>query len=317
MDKMGSARSYSAGTSAPWKLLRSRTAVQDGRIAPEHIRLYPTNRCNAKCSFCEFRNWTRDEEFSTEELLDVVRHFHSLGTRAITLSGGGEPTLHPGLDALLDLCRELDVHAGLITNGLLWSDKEKNLPARGKLIWARLSIIDSESGKYDIERLRRFCRNLSGTPVGCYATVSKKTDIPFIQKLAELAENLDGVTHFKLGEDSIGLAPGKMDELEKMLVPAFSKVIVSRHSRAAAGMKRCLVSLLRPVIAPDGFVYPCCNMETDEGHVKPVMFRMGHWRDFGPGTKPFDGSICPKCIWEHYNKTLENLTEPLEHERFL
>ncbi len=248
----------------------------------------------------------------------MVRHFHALGTRAITVSGGGEPTLHPGFDSFIDLCGELDVHVGLITNGLQWSDKPRKIPANGKLIWARMSIVDSESGTYDVERLRRFSENLSDVAVGCYATITKNANVDFIERLADMAEALSNVTHFKLGENSQEAAPEKMAEIKRRVLPGRAKVIVQSQSEAGKETNRCLVSLLRPVVAADGYVYPCCDLNLkDAGYVDPVMFRMGHWRDFGPDTKAFNGSICQRCIWSHYNEALDSLMKPLEHERFL
>ncbi|MDR1612420.1 MAG: radical SAM protein [Planctomycetota bacterium] len=307
---------FSAGLSMPWKIFRSRTAIE-GRPRPEHIRLYPTNRCNAACSFCAIRKWTRGEEIPTPELMELVRHFHRLGTRAITVSGGGEPTLHPGFDALLDLAGELDIQLGLITNGLLWSDAPKKLPANGRLVWARMSVVDSESGNYDVGRLRRFSRNLSETAVGCYATITSRSSVDTIRALADLAEELPNVTHFKLGEDTVSGAGEKMSELADLLKPGHGKVIVHRHEGAVRGAKRCLVSLVRPVAAADGYVYPCCSMELEDlGQVRPDRFRMTRWRDFGADTGCFDGSICPKCIWDRYNRVLAALCAPMEHERF-
>ena len=36
-------------------------------------------------------------------MLDIVRYFAGLGTKALTLTGGGEPTLHEGLLEVMSL----------------------------------------------------------------------------------------------------------------------------------------------------------------------------------------------------------------------
>lgn len=313
------AQNFSPSMTLPWKLVRDGDALSGGRIRPAHIKLYPTNRCNANCAFCMIREWMNPEaEIPTPELLELVRHFHSLGTRAITLAGGGEPTLHPGFDQLLDLCRDLDIQTGIITNGLRWNDKRKDVSANGKLVWARMSVIDSESGTYDVQRLRRFSENLSKVNVGCYATVTKCTDTGIIVALAELAESLPNVTHFKLGEDANGGAPEKMDELAALLTGSFAKIMLHRCTDSPTGTRRCLVSLLRPVVGADGYVYPCCSMGLETGgRIDTDEYRMCHWRDFGPDTPHFDGSVCGRCIWTNYNEALAGLTGPLEHERFV
>jgi organic radical activating enzyme len=319
MKKMADIKvNFNTGLTMPWKLLRCGEALRDGRIRPLHIRLYPTYRCNAACRFCVDRTQYQGEELPLSELLELLKCFHGLGTRAITLTGGGEPTLHPGFDVLLDFCRELDIQLGLITNGLLWSGERKKLSANGKLVWARMSVVDAESGAYDVERLRRFSENLPDVMVGCYATITSGTDVNTIVRLAELAESLPNVTHFKLGEDSVNGAADKIDELSVRLASGHKKVIIHRQAGAVQGNKKCLVSLLRPVIGADGYVYPCCNLKLDKiGYVNPTRFRMGYWRDFAATTHPFDGSVCPECIFDSYNQALAQLLEPMECERFI
>lgn len=315
---IGEPAAFTAGLTMPWKLLQCREAVDAGRIRPVHIKLFPTNRCNARCSFCSIQKWARDEELPIGEIADLLRHFHALGTRAVTLSGGGEPTMHAEFDTILDLCADLDIQVGMITNGLLWSDREKPLRADGRLVWARMSVVDTESGRYDVERLRRFSQNLPRVAVGCYAAITRGTAVRTIADLADLAEELPNVTHFKLGEDSSAGASEKMDELEALLHPGHGKMIFHRTGEMPAGRRDCLISLLRPVIAADGYVYPCCDMKlADGGYVEPRMFRMVHWSGFGPDTSHFDGSMCPGCLWDRYNTVLRNLVAPLEHGRFV
>jgi radical SAM protein with 4Fe4S-binding SPASM domain len=53
----------------------------------------------------------------TEQALDVVDQLQGLGVKAILLSGGGDPSCHPGLRKVMQRIGEDGMEAGLITNG--------------------------------------------------------------------------------------------------------------------------------------------------------------------------------------------------------
>lgn len=314
--------SFLAPMSLPWKLLQNKEAVSGDIIKPVHIKLYPTDKCNAACPCCACRNMKRDQELKTEEMLDIVKYFHSLGTRAITLGGGGEPSLHPGLPQLFELCKELDIQLGIITNGLLWSKKRGLLPANDHLVWARMSIVDTESGNYDISRVQNFASNLPDVAVSAYFTVTSNMSFKTAINLAEAIEKIESFTHIKFVEDVVSGASSQMDELEKLLSSQYSKVILQRWEAADRGAKICHISRLRPTVAADGYVYPCCSVphaqELDSlALTLPPEFRMCHWEDFSIDGSAFDGSRCVRCPWGEYNRVLAGLTGPILHERFI
>ncbi|MCX7592081.1 MAG: radical SAM protein, partial [Kiritimatiellae bacterium] len=75
-----------------------------GRVsAPIHVRLKPTNRCNHRCVYCCFRNpqlppyerMNEADEIPGEKLVQIADDLVTMGVRAVTLSGGGEPLCHP------------------------------------------------------------------------------------------------------------------------------------------------------------------------------------------------------------------------------
>jgi len=72
-----------------------------------------TRRCNNRCAYCDQPKAERDLSLSrfTELLDELVDE----GVEAVAL-GGGEPTLHPQLPALLETIRQRGLCAGLTTN---------------------------------------------------------------------------------------------------------------------------------------------------------------------------------------------------------
>jgi MoaA/NifB/PqqE/SkfB family radical SAM enzyme len=84
---------------------------------PVLVHVIPMRRCNLACTYCnEF-----DDVSAAVPLEEMKRRFDRLadmGTSIITISGG-EPLLHPELDAIIAHIRKRGMIAGLITNGYL------------------------------------------------------------------------------------------------------------------------------------------------------------------------------------------------------
>ena len=114
---MNNKTTYSSFNSIPWKLVKSYN-IFPRRIEPLHIRIMPTNRCNANCKWCCYADADKRAELSTEEIKEIILYFFALGTRAITFSGGGEPTLHPGIEDMLTIAKDKGISCGLVTNGI-------------------------------------------------------------------------------------------------------------------------------------------------------------------------------------------------------
>jgi MoaA/NifB/PqqE/SkfB family radical SAM enzyme len=84
---------------------------------PILAQIVPIRRCNLDCAYCN-----EYDKVSSPVALNVmlrrVDRLADLGTTIITLSGG-EPMLHPDLDAIIQRIRQRGAIATLITNGLL------------------------------------------------------------------------------------------------------------------------------------------------------------------------------------------------------
>jgi MoaA/NifB/PqqE/SkfB family radical SAM enzyme len=110
----------------PWMELvrRARSAARIVRLAaraaadPYHpilAQIVPMRRCNLACAYCNEYDKVSDPVPLTvvEGWLDRLA---ALGTEIVTVSGG-EPLLHPDLDAIIARIRRRGMIAGLITNG--------------------------------------------------------------------------------------------------------------------------------------------------------------------------------------------------------
>jgi len=84
---------------------------------PILAQIVPIRRCNLDCAYCNKYDKT-SMPVPLETMLRRIDRLADLGTTIITLSGG-EPTLHPDLDAIIRRIRNRGAIATLITNGLL------------------------------------------------------------------------------------------------------------------------------------------------------------------------------------------------------
>jgi len=105
---------------------------------PILAQIVPTRRCNLDCAYCN-----EYDKVSSPVPLDImlrrIDRLADLGTTIITLSGG-EPMLHPDLDAIIQRIRQRGAIATLITNGLLLTrDRIRSLNLAG-LDYLQISI---------------------------------------------------------------------------------------------------------------------------------------------------------------------------------
>jgi MoaA/NifB/PqqE/SkfB family radical SAM enzyme len=104
-------------------------AIQD-KHHPILAHIIPMRRCNLSCTYCNEYDKVSNP-VPLEEMLRRVDQLANLGTSIITISGG-EPLLHPDLDAIIGHIRKRGAIATIITNGyLLTPDRIQKLNRAG------------------------------------------------------------------------------------------------------------------------------------------------------------------------------------------
>ncbi len=105
---------------------------------PVLAQIVVTRRCNLSCAYCnEFDS--HSVPVPTDELIRRVDALAALGTGMVDLSGG-EPLLHPAVDAIIARIRTDDMLAGLLTNGYLLSRERIDALNRAGLDHLQISI---------------------------------------------------------------------------------------------------------------------------------------------------------------------------------
>lgn len=120
--------------------------LKTGDTFPVVVEINLTDRCNQKCSYC-FCDHRGDHTLDAVKVKEFMKDFKEAGGKAITFSGGGEPTLHPDFDDIVWYARcSLKLELGLITNGLF---KSTSLSTIGMCFkWVRVSLDTVDRGLY-------------------------------------------------------------------------------------------------------------------------------------------------------------------------
>ncbi len=115
--------------------------IAKGLLSTRHpllVHIIPIRRCNLACTYCnEFDDFSKP--VPTEEMFRRIDRLGEMGTAIITISGG-EPLLHPDLDAIITRIRKNGIIAGLITNGYLLVRERIERLNRAGLEYLQISI---------------------------------------------------------------------------------------------------------------------------------------------------------------------------------
>jgi MoaA/NifB/PqqE/SkfB family radical SAM enzyme len=148
-----------------WRTLNRRyrevRMVARGLLDADHpilVQIVPMRRCNLACAYCNEYDKTSDP-VPLDVMLRRIDRLGELRTEIVTISGG-EPLMHPDLDAIIRRIRERDMLAGLITNGFyLGPDRIKRLNAAG-LEYLQISIDNVQPDEVSQKSLKTLDKKL-------------------------------------------------------------------------------------------------------------------------------------------------------------
>ena len=137
------------------RTLRSVREFARGLAGTDHpllVHLVPIRRCNIDCGYCNEYDKV-SKPVPAEAMLARIDKLADLGTSVVAFSGG-EPMLHPDLDALIRRIRSHGMIAGLITNGYLLSPKRIQALNDAGLDYLQISIDNVEPDEVSKKSLR-------------------------------------------------------------------------------------------------------------------------------------------------------------------
>jgi len=321
--------SYSSADVMPSKVLRNmhllELACYHHIIPPIHVQFIPTNKCNLSCSFCSCDDEDRSLEASIDDIGALVRMLQPLGTRAVTITGGGEPLIHPEINEIIRLFYSHGIDVGIVTNGTTLRKIEKE--NANKITWCRISLGDEKLFDKTYEgHLKWITSERQSIDWSFSYVVSKNPDIEKIKRAIRFARDND-FTHIRLVADLTDPENVPLVSVKQYLKASLidtSKVIFQQRAEPTTGGD-CYICYLKPVISADMKVYACCGAQyAIDGREKKMAKELclGDASDLPSIIEksrddPFDGSICNRCYYSSYNKHLSGLLEDINHLNFL
>lgn len=92
---------------------------QDIVITPVNVEIQPTNMCTYNCSYCAYKNRRKNAAFLKKDIMNqLIEDIIRMNVKTVCISGGGEPTLYPYLDDMIDKLYCNNIKTSLLTNGI-------------------------------------------------------------------------------------------------------------------------------------------------------------------------------------------------------
>ena len=288
------------------KLLRRRLIAP---LYPVTLQLVPTDTCNLNCDFCSVKNRPGNE--LDLDIIEKVLYSEPFVThlKAVEITGGGEPTMYPKINELIELCWRAHLQMGIITNGTVLKRKVKHLE---RLTWIRVSL-NCLDYVPDID--------LSGIPdhvtLGCSYVLNDRTTQDILDKVGDYADKYNAA-YVRIVPDCLDLDKGYDFDVSH---PKF--YIQTKTYQSLTPVAPCRMGFLKPYLNSDGYFYWCSGVCLEERRF-PEEYRMGAWNEaadiwatgWKQEQKPFECHFS-KCFWVEHNKLLELANTPVLHGAFL
>jgi GTP 3',8-cyclase len=178
---------------------RIRDYLSTGDCHPIFCEVNLTNICNLRCQWCISENFKVNQDtLKTSNFMKFARGFKGLDGKAITFSGGGEPTLHPDFAACVEHCKRIGLQVGLMTNGCY--EKSLNKVIATNMQWVRISLDTLNHAHYKawkgadhidqvLINISALVKNKSHIKVGVNCNIHKDLTVAEVNDLIKLLDS--------------------------------------------------------------------------------------------------------------------------------
>jgi MoaA/NifB/PqqE/SkfB family radical SAM enzyme len=305
---------------------------------PVHVQIILSDLCNQSCHFCAYRdptytssklfhiegNYNPNRKLETEKVIEILDDCVELGVKAVQYTGGGEPTIHPDFNYLVEETMKRGLKWGLVTNGV----KKRNFAGAS---WVRVSLDAGNSKTYSQIRSvhpSHFDRALETirlwkTGVGFVITPENWREV---YEATLLVKDL-GATNIRLGaqfsEDGLDLFKDFEIEARNLCKAAesLSSESFKVHNKFNEKMKdlegppdydKCRYQYFTTYIGADQNLYRCCvyayNPRGLVGTIKGRRFKDVWYENWGT-FHDFNARDCERCQFNTINKSINDMVD--------
>lgn len=314
--------SFTAADSLPTKLLKDTSAIKSinkGIIPPVHVQFIPTNKCNLNCPFCSCADRDKNKVALYSDVKKMVNRLKKLGTKSVTITGGGEPLMHPDINKIINYFYSRGIKVGLVTNGLLID----RLTAGKQITWCRIS--NGDDRKFTESYKAKLLAKVKEFPNVDWAfshVLSRKPNTEEIENIVQFA-NDNKFTHVRVVADLYDTANVPIEDLKKQL-KVDDKLVIYQGRKEPEHGGDCYICYIKPLISADMKVYACCGVQyalKDSTKELPDELCLGSvWgieEIIKKSNKPLNGNICVKCYYMNYNRILKSMLNEVQHAEFI
>lgn len=268
-------------TSTGIKFWRHREQMESFRastgrtVISTHIS--PEGSCNLRCSFCSVTARDTHSRIPFERIKAYVYDLKSRGLKAVIFTGGGEPTLYPEFNELVQWTKAQGLSVALITNGTTANRVDRE--TWKCFSWVRVSINVFDGWK---ERIHIPYKELSkDCVVGCsfvytveHEAVNEVVPLARVELLREVGRVAE-----KCGATYIRVLPNCLLEQEQLVQEHHSlkadieklgdlRFFQQYKVHGAPKASQCHQSFFRPYLSEEPFVRPDGSL-SEPGTVYP------------------------------------------------
>ena len=303
--------------------------------APIHVRIKPTNVCNHNCWYCAYRAKTQKlgEDMNIKDyipkskMVEIISDLDSMGVKAVTFSGGGEPFCYPYLAKAVQNLIKSNIKFASLTNGSKLSGEIAELFAHNAS-WLRVSMDACNDEDYSKQRSVKYgeflkiiknIKNFQKLNGRCFLGVS----------LIVNKKNYEGIYDFikllkDIGVHSVKIAPciisndglennnyhkyiyNKVKEQTSLAISNLSEeyfeIFDSYHTQLESFKKNydwCPYQQILPIIGADLNIYSCQDKAyTKSGRIGTIKTK--RFKDFWNSNKSKFFKINPRKQCNHH-----------------
>ena len=306
---------------------------------PRMAVLHTNYTCNHRCKGCDYRgiNNKSNAIMSRAQSMRLVDEIVDMHIPAVEFAGGGEPTLDPNIEYMIDSFSERGVAMGILTNGTMLKD-ELLKKIIHKFNYIRISFDAGTPETYrrirGLDDIREFDRVLSNIKqaVGLKSLLNSPININL--KFTVGKENVSEMERavllaMQLGVDSIQFSlfenvPSKLSDeaaifanrtLETLKESYKGKIKIVGNLISTTILHQCWLNPIFTVIDAFGDVYACTyyhhrkerhtlgNIFNDS--LRSIWFSQKHW-EIIKNIRPEECNIY-NCRFHHYNSVMTDL----------